>query len=219
MEQFEKSASPKVEVEVEFSDFIPQAFLDDPAGYFEREGENVKPGEIKFEHGMVREDPTAVKDLPIWKNEKGDELSTVGKRVNVTKALVGESGDPFYEFKILEELQKRGLPATRPVAKAEQGGVHIIVTERIPGMRWREREMLRKEHGYSDVDMKNFIKRAEKMMGILERKFGESGVIRLGAPDHGKPGWKLGDMVFQMDFEKKIIKAIIPTDWERTTLV
>ena len=60
-------------------------------------------GEIKYdETGRIREDPTAVKDLPIWKNTEGVEIQTVGRRVNATKGVVRESGDPFYEYKILE---------------------------------------------------------------------------------------------------------------------
>ena len=68
----ENISALKVEVEPGFAEFVPKEFLDDPAGYFEREGRNIKTGEIKYdESGAVREDPTAVKDLPIWKNTEG----------------------------------------------------------------------------------------------------------------------------------------------------
>ena len=33
---------PRVEVRPEFATFVPQEFLDDPVGYFEREGENIR---------------------------------------------------------------------------------------------------------------------------------------------------------------------------------
>lgn len=180
---------PKVEVESGFTDFIPQKFINDPAGYFEREGKNIKTGEIKYdETGRVREDPTTMKDFPVWKNKEGEEIQTVGRRVNTTKGAVGESGDSFYEYKILEQLNKMGLPAAKPVAKAEQEGTHIIVMERIPGLRWSERDSLNlKDKGYSDEDIATLIRKAEEKMNELKDQFNKAGVIR---------GWKLKDMVF-----------------------
>ncbi len=203
---------PKVEVETEFVNFVPQEFLDDPTGYFEREGKNIKTGEKKVdETGKVREDPTAVKDLPVWKNPENQEILTVARRVNFTKGDVGKSGDHFYEYKILERLAQMGLPAAKPVAKAEQGGTHIIVMERIPGIRWSERDTLNlKEKGYSDEDVATLMNEAEHKMNELKTQFEQVGVIR---------GWKLKDMVFQIDIENKRIVAIVPTDWERTKII
>ncbi len=203
---------PRVEVRPEFATFVPQEFLDDPVGYFEREGKNIKTGEIKYnEAGIVREDPTAVKDLPVWKNEEGGEIQTVGRRVNISKGVVGESGDPFYEYKILEQLARMGLPAAKPIAKVEQSGTHIIVMERIPGLRWSERVSLNlKEKGYSNEDITALTAEAEQKMNELKARFDEAGVVR---------GWKLKDMVFEIDVEKKKIVSIIPTDWERTKIV
>lgn len=204
--------APRVEVEPEFSDFVPQEFLDDPTGYFEREGKNIKTGEKKIdEAGVVREDPTIVKDFPVWRNPKGVEIQTVGRRVNITKGAVGESGDPFHEYRILEKLARMGLRAAKPVAKAEQAGTYIIVMERIPGLRWSERASLNlKERGYSDGDIATLMHEAERKMGELKTQFSEAGVIR---------GWKLKDMVFQIDTENKTIVSIVPTDWERTNIV
>ncbi|MCW1948912.1 MAG: hypothetical protein KIH89_000465 [Candidatus Shapirobacteria bacterium] len=208
----ENSPKPKVEVESGFSDFVPQEFLDDPAGYFESEGKNIKTGEIKYdETGRVREDPTAVKDLPVWRNEKGTEIQAVGKRVNTMKGSVGESGDPFHEYKILERLAQMGLPAAKPVAKAEQAGVHIIVMERVPGIRWSEKDSLKlKENGYTDEDIATLMVEAEQRMNQLKAQFDEAGVIR---------GWKLKDMVFEVDIESKKITSMVPTDWERTKII
>lgn len=208
----ENAPKPEVEVEPEFAAFVPQEFLDDPVGYFEREGKNIKTGETKYdEAGRVREDPTAVKDLPVWKNEDGTELHTVGRRVNTDKGAVGESGDPFHEYKILERLAQIGLPAARPIAKAEQANTHIIVMERIPGLRWSERDSLNlKEKGYSDEDIAALMTEAEQKMNQLKTQFDEAGVIR---------GWKLKDMVFKVDVENKKITSIVPTDWERTKIV
>lgn len=208
----EDAPKPKVEVESEFVAFVPQEFLDDPAEYFEREGNNIKTGEVKYdETGRVREDPTAVKDLPIWKNTEGVEIQTVGRRVNTAKGTVGESGDPFYEYKILERLAQMGLPAARPIAKAEQANTHIIVMERIPGLRWSERDSLNlKERGYSDEDIAALMTEAEQRMNELKTQFDEAGVIR---------NWKLKDMVFEVDVKNKKITSMVPTDWERTKIV
>lgn len=208
----EDAPKSKVEVELEFTEFIPQEFIDDPVGYFESEGRNIKTGEIKYdETGRVREDPTAVKDLPVWKNTDGAELHIVGRRVNTAKGAVGESGDPFHEYKILERLAQMELPAAKPVAKAEQAGTHIIVMERIPGLRWSEKDSLNlKEKGYSDEDIATLMTEAEQKMSELKARFDEAGVIR---------GWKLKDMVFEVDIENKKIISMVPTDWERTKIV
>ena len=220
MENFPKSQNntqedapkPKVDVEFEFAAFVPQEFLNDPVGYFEREGKNIKTGEIKYdETGRVREDPTAVKDLPVWKDAGGTEIKTVGRRVNTAKGAVGESGDPFHEYKILERLAQMGLPAAKPIAKAEQANTHLIVMERIPGLRWSERDSLNlKEKGYSDEDIATLTTEAEQKMNELKTQFDESGVIR---------NWKLKDMVFEVDVENKKIISIVPTDWERTKII
>lgn len=208
----ERPPVPKVEVEPGFAGFVPKEFLNDPSGYFEREGKNIKTGEIKYdEAGVIREDPTAVKDLPVWKNTEGTEIETVGRRVNTAKGIVGESGDPFHEYKILERLAQMGLPAAKPVAKAEQAGTHIIVMERIPGIRWSERDSLQlKENGYSDKEIAALMSKAEQKMNELKARFDAAGVIR---------GWKLKDMVFEIDVQNKKIVSVVPTDWERTKIV
>jgi hypothetical protein len=208
----ENAPKPKIEIESEFIAFVPQEFLNDPVGYFEREGTNIKTGEIKYdETGKVREDPTAVKDLPVWRNTEGAEIKTVGRRVNAAKGTVGESGDPFHEYKILERLAQMGLPAAKPIAKAEQSGTHIIVMERIPGLRWSEKDSLNlKEKGYSDEDIAALVTEAEQKMGELKAQFDDAGVIR---------GWKVKDMVFEVDVENKKIISMVPTDWERTKIV
>jgi hypothetical protein len=203
---------PKVYIEPGFHDFIPEEFIADPVGYFDREGKNIKTGEKKVDQsGMLREDPTAVKDLPTWKNTEGAEIQTVGRRVNAAKGSVGKSGDPFYEYKILEHIARMGLPAAKPIVKAEQAGTHIIIMERIPGIRWSEVKNLNlRDKGYSDEDIDKLITEAEQKMNDLKNQFDAAGVIR---------GWKLKDMVFQVDVENKSIISIVPTDWERTKIV
>jgi len=204
----EKISLAKIEVESSFADFVPQEFFIDPDGYFESKGVNIKKGEKKIdETGRVREDPTAVKDLPNWKNKEGQELAVVGKRIDITKGKTGESGDPFYEYKILEKLAQMGLPAARPIAKVEQADKKIIVMERIPGIRWSERDSLVHDKGFSKKEAEDLMVQAERMMNDLKKKFDDAGITRK---------WKLQDMVFQIDYENKKFLSVVPTDWERT---
>lgn len=208
----ENISLPKVEVEPEYAEIVPQEFLNDPAGYFEREGKNIKSGEIKYdESGIIRDDPTAVKDLPVWKNAEGTEIQTVGKRVNSAKGAIGESDDPFYEYKILKLLAQMGLPAAKPIAKSEQANNHIIVMERIPGLRWSEKDsLIFAEKGNTHEDFTSLLSQAEEKMNELKVRFDGAGVIRK---------WELKDMVFQIDIENKKLISVVPTDWERTTIL
>ncbi len=213
MRNMEFSPKPSFQIEVEsgYEDFMPQEFLENPIEYFEREGKNIKTGEVKFdEDGRVREDPTAVKDLPVWMDNKGKELYAVAKKVNVEKGEILKSEDPFYEYKILKLIHELGLSAAKPVAKVEKGNVHLVIMEKIPGIRWSEKDLLHlKKRGYSDEDIENLKIQAESQMEQLKKKFEETGIIR---------AWKLKDMVFDLDIENKIIRGIIPTDWERTKI-
>lgn len=201
----------KVEIEPDFRCFVPDEFIQNPIEYFEKMGQNIKSGEIKRdEFGRVREDPTAVKEFPAWQDAGGNELQTIGKRINTKKGKIGESGDPFYEYTIMKIVRSIGLPAPRPIAKVEQQGVYLIVTEKVPGIGWYEKDKLKlKEKGFSNEDIENLKRQAETMMVELQQIFEEAGIIR---------GWKLKDMIFDIDFENKKIKGIIPTDWERTKI-
>ncbi len=83
--------------------------------------------------------------------------------------------------------------------------------ERIPGVRWSERDSLNlKEKGYSDEDIQQLMNSAEQKMNDLKIQFEQAGVMR---------GWKLKDMVFQIDIENKKIVRLVPTDWERTKIM
>lgn len=208
--EFDKQV--RIQIEPGFDNFIPQEFKADPLGYFESWGKNIKTGDIKKdEDGRVREDPTAVKDLPVWTDDSGQELQVVAKRVNIEKGQVGKSRDPFYEYEILKKVQELNLPGARPIAKIEQAGQHLILMERLKGVRWSERKALKlEEKGYTAADMENLRMQAEAAMQELQRQFDRAGIIR---------GWKLKDMVFDIDFDNKKINKIIPTDWERTKIV
>ena len=209
--KLESEPMVKIEIEHGYSDFIPEEFKQNPVGYFKSKGKNIKSGEIiRDESGIIREDPTAVKELPIWMDVSGKELQTIGKKVNIEKGKVGESGDPFYEYKIMEIVKSIGLPAPKPIAKVEQRGMHLIIMEKAGGIGWYEKEALKlKERGYTDEDIENLKKQAEQKMEELKQKFEEAGIHR---------GWKLKDMIFDIDFENKKIKKITPVDWERTKI-
>lgn len=104
-----------------------------------------------------------------------------------------------------------GLPAAKLIAKVEQANNHIIVMERIAGLRWSEKDSLnfRKEK-YSPEDIISLLSQAEEKMNELKARFDAAGVIRK---------WKLKDMVFQIDIENKKLISVVPTDWERTTIL
>ncbi len=209
--EFESKPESYIKAEEDFKDFIPEDFSNDPVGYFEKRGQNIKQGEKKFdETGRIREDPTAVKDLPVWENQKGEKLFTVAKRVNIEKGDVGKSGDPFYEYKIMQFVKEKGLPVATPIAKIEQSGTHIIVMEKLTGIRWSEKDTLKlTERGYSAKDVENLKNQAEEKMNELKEKFDKAGIKR---------GWKLKDLVFNIDIDNKKILSITPTDWERTKI-
>ncbi len=201
----------KIEVEVGYDNFVPEEFKQDPLGYFEREGKNIKLGEVKRdETGRVREDPTAVKELPVWSDATGQELATVGKRVNVEKGKVGESGDPFYEYQIMMAVREAGLPAPRPIAKVEQVGAHLIIMEKVPGIGAHSSDVQKlKEAGYTDQDLEILKGQAEAEMEKLKALFDEAGIERQ---------WKLKDMIIDLDIAQKKINKITPVDWERTKI-
>jgi hypothetical protein len=202
---------PWTEAEQEYGRFVPNEFKADPLGFFERQGQNIKPGGVEVdEQGVVREDPTAVKDLPAWEDEKGKKLLVVGKRVNVSKAQVGKSGDPFYEYWVMKKVKEKGLPVADLVARAESGNERLIVMKAIPGTRWSERAKLQlQERGYTKAEIDGLIDQSKRMMAEMEQKFLAAGVIR---------SWKLKDMVFDVDIDNKKVLKITPTDWERTKI-
>ena len=201
----------EIKVEHDFEAFVPTAFRADPFGYFEKEGRNIKSGEIKYdEQGTVKEDPTATKDLPVWQNESGEELHTVGKKVNTTKSQVGKSGDPFYEYSIMEIAREFDLPAPVPVAKVKRDNEHLIVMQKIEGLRWTNEGMKPlHESDLTDADKKDLLSQAQEMMGELQRRYEQIGLHR---------NWKLKDMIFNLDIPNRKVTSVIPTDWERTKI-
>ncbi len=205
------SQFPKIEIEPTLVDFLPEEFIADPLAYFNEKGVNIKSGKATYDaSGVIDEDPNAVKDLPVWTNSAGQTLAAVAKRVNTEKAQIKKHADPFYEYKVMEILQKLGLPAPRPIAKIEQSGAYLIVMERVAGIRWVNNDIrFLKEKGYSSADLANLEAEAGEMMLALSAKYEAAGIIRK---------WKLRDMVFDIDIDQKKLRSMTPVDWERTKL-
>lgn len=206
-----ESKKPDIKIEVGFEDFVPQEFKQDPLSYFDVHGVNIKSGEITYHpDGEVSEDPTAVKDLPVWKDSEGSTLEVVGKRVNNKKSHVGKSNNPFYEYSIMEIAKELGLSAAEPIAKIEQNNTYLILTKKIPGIRWTEKGMKPiHESNLTDSDKKDLLSQTETLMQDLKVKFDGAGLIRT---------WKLKDMIADVDIENKKVRSLIPTDWERTKI-
>lgn len=204
---------PKIQIEIkpEFSLFVPDNFKTAPFEYFEREGKNVKSGEIKYkESGEISEDPTAVKEFPVWRNSQNEEVSVIAKRVNITKSEVRHSGDAFYEYHIMELAHEFNLPCVKPIGKVELDGKFLFLTEKAEGIKGFEKEMSSlKERGYSSDEINSIQEQAQKMTEKLKERYDAVGIMRK---------WELKDMVFDIDFEMKTIKSVIPTDFEKTKI-
>jgi SpoVK/Ycf46/Vps4 family AAA+-type ATPase len=82
--------------------------------------------------------------------------------------------------------------------------------EKVQGIGWYEKDALHlKEKGYTDEDIEALKRQAEEQMLALQARFEEAGIER---------GWKLKDMIFDIDIESKTIRGITPVDWERTKI-
>lgn len=200
-----------METEPAYKDSVPKEFLGNPFGYFETRGKNIRSGDPKTDaDGRVRDDPSAVKELPAWNMPSGEKLHTVAKKINTEKGEVGKSGDPFYEYHIMESVHELGLPAPTLVAKIQQDGAYLFVVKKVPGVSWHQRDTLNfKERGYSQEDIDQLTKQAEQQVRNLHHRFEEAGIYR---------DWKLKDMIFDIDIEGKKLKCVTPTDWERTRI-
>ena len=209
--KIETGIKPETEIESNYRDFVPKEFKGDPFGYFERLGKNIKSGEIKTdEQGRVLEDPTAVKELPVWQNPQGKEISVIAKRVNREKGEVARSQNPLHECEVMRKVKELGLPVADTIGWIREGDSYLILTERIPGTLWRDKDALKlREKGYSKEDIEQLKQQAQQQMEELAEEFKKKGIIR---------SWKLKDMVFDLDIEGKKIKKITPTDWERTSI-
>lgn len=204
--EFEKEleSSLIINIGVGYDDFIPEEFKQDPFVYFERNGENIKPWKEKIK----------VKQF-LWKNNKEikmNELRVVAKLVSLKGEII-KSGDPFYEYNVMQIIQELNLPGAKTVAKIEYGDRRMILMERIPGINFSDLDETvskLKTRGYNDEDLRLLKEEAVAKMNNLKDRFEEAGII--------KDNWKLKDMVADIDVENKTIKNIVPTDWERTKI-
>mgnify|MGYP001595937491 CR=1 FL=1 len=208
----EKKQDLKIGINPQFQGFVPAEFSEDPFGYFETHGKNIKPGETVYEGEKIKEDPTAVKDFPVWTDENGNELKVVAKRVNTEKGKVGKTANPFYEADVMEKVRELGLPAPAPIARIQKEDEFLILMERAEGFTIFDPALqeIFQEKGYSEKDKEELKKDAEGAMAELQSRFEQAGVQRK---------WKLSDMVFQVDFSTKKITGITPVDWERTEII
>lgn len=212
---FEQSSSEvlgsscEVKFEGEYEVLVPEEFKRNPFLYFESYGTPVKKGEIKRdEHGRVREDPTAVRYFPEWKNGEGS-LSIIAKKVNNKKGMLAETGEPLYEYNLLEYMRSLNLPVPKPVgyAEGEQGAIFLM--ERVEGLPWSELQRLQ-EMGWTHNDLEALLGEAKERMEELAKRFEQHNIKR---------SWKLKDMVFQIDQENRRLKGLVPTDFERTRIL
>lgn len=200
-----------IDSKLEFSEFVPEDFKNDPFGYFEQRGANIKPGEIKYkETGEISDDPTAVKEFPTWENSTGDILNVIAKKVNAEKSQVRHSGDPFYEYHVMELANELNLPCVEPIAKIESEGQFMFLTKKVNGItRLDENTKNLQERGWSQSDILSIKNQAEEIMNKIKEQYDAVGIMRK---------WELKDMVCNIDFEKKSIISVIPTDFEKTKI-
>lgn len=203
----EEISNLSIEIEGEYEEFIPNDFRDNPFLYFEKSGVNIRPGLVieKDASGNIKDDPTAVKRLPIWSDGKRN-LEVVAKRVNPRKSQIAESGDPLYEYNIIKYLKSLDLPAPNPIGFVEQGDKAIFLTEKIPGLNLHDLAGL-SDQGWTGDEIAKIEEQAVFEMKNLESRFAVLNIKR---------GWHLKDMVLDIDLNTKSLRNITPTDFERT---
>lgn len=208
---------PKLHIESQYDDFLPEDFRDNPQKYIKEHGENIKSGEIKYhDNGSVREDTTASKFLPEWQNKQGEVIQSVSKKVNrekvrtSTKATGEKFEDPLLEHKMMSLCQILDLPSAKPIGFVEQDNDLYTLMERVKGYTWtkRDKEALG-QRGLTVEDQEPIQRQIEEQMSVLKEKLEAFGIYRK---------WKHKDMVFDLDIENKTITDIVPVDWEGSFL-
>ena len=186
--------------------FLPPAFVADPMQYFHEHGSAIQAGDVTFdEAGRITDDPTAVADFPVWRSRGGEEIRVVCKRVNRDKSGVRRSGDPFYEYRVLQLVRELGFVTARPLARFRQGSDYFIVTEKVEGLRW----VRRWDSGLKKPARPHMRAEAVALMLRLEAALADAGVRR---------PWNIKDMILQLDPDTYAVRAVIPVDWERARL-
>jgi len=195
-----------LELEGLLEPFLAPAFVADPMKYFHEHGSAVRAGDVTYdEAGRITDDPTAVADFPVWRNHRGEEIRVVCKRVNRHKSGVRRSGDPFYEYRVLQLVRELGFVTARPLARIGQRGDYFIVTEKVEGLRW----VRRWDGGLKKSARARIRAEAETIMLRLEAALAGAGVRR---------PWNIKDMILQLDPGTYAVQAVIPVDWERARL-
>lgn len=206
----ESTPTTKIETAPGYEGVLPEDFTADPFRYFETRGRNIKSGEVEYgPDGEVSEDPTATKDLAL-RDTSGGEKHVVAKKVNTIKSQVGKSGDPFYEYSIMQLAREFGLPAPRPIAKISRGGEHLILMERVAGIRWTDAGMTPiHESDLTPADKQAMLAQAEDIVARIAEQYAAIGLSR---------NWKMKDMIFHVDIPNRKVLDVTPTDWERTKI-
>lgn len=208
---------PKLHIESQYDDFLPEDFKNDPHKYIEDNGENIKSGYIKYhDNGSVREDPTASKFLPKWQSKQGEVIQFVSKKVNREKVRTRTqaSGEKFedslLEYKMMSLCQILDLPSAKPIGFVEQDNDLYTLMERVKGYAWtkRDKEAL-SQFGLTTQDQEALQRQIEEQMSALREKYEKFGIYRK---------WKHKDMVFDLDIEHKAVTGIVPVDWEGSHL-
>lgn len=132
----------------------------------------------------------------------------MAKKVNIEKSEVRRSGNPFYEYDLLKKLADANLPAAKPIAKYEENGEYLFVTEKIAGLPANQNTLKKlRDLEWTDVHINQLQNDAEKLMAKMQAQYAKAGFVR---------AWKIADMVMQVDYANKTLTGIVPTDWEKT---
>lgn len=182
----------------EYRGFIPSDFQKDPEKYINKNGENIKSGEIEFhENGSIKEDPTAAKFLPRWINESGDCLDVVSKKVNLEKNYtktrfdVRRTIDPLLEYKMMYLCKILNLPTANPIGYTMQANDTYIIMERVNGFTWTKKDFQKlNDQGLFSGGKELIRNQIEIMMSELNEVFEKFGIYR---------NWKREDMIFNYD--------------------
>ena len=215
MFEIPKVEKPKTKLSIEPDLVVPDAFRASPWQYFEEHGLNIKPGETEHkEDGRIKEDPTAVKCLPVWHDQEGNPIRVIAKKINPVKAEAGKTGNPWHETDVMMRVAEAGLPVAKLLAITEDEGQYLFFTERVPGFTVYDTAMLDEKfraHNYTEEDVAQLKEQVQREMESLKAKLEAEGIVR--------EKWKIQDMIFEIDFAGRRVTKVTPVDWERTKLI
>lgn len=195
-----ESDGEKIDLEIEtgFENFVPLEFKQDPFGYFERTGKEIR-----------KDEKVEVRNMPVWHNEKGEKLKTVAKNIITSSDKKGSAKDSLFEYKIIRLAHSLGLPAPNAVTKAENKDKHLMVVEEPSGFRWKDREEFFREYNLNDEEVKDIKKQAGEEIKNLREIFKNAGIAK---------DWKMEDLVFDVDFNNRKINNVTPLNFEKSKI-